>query len=103
MSNSLDHREIYQLSDSNRDLILDINDAAAMIWRLCGNENTVENIIRNIVETCGQPYELITKDITSVLSQFCEQHVIRMYKDCYIAGTELDYGVTYHRNPVRST
>ena len=37
----------YQLSDSNRDLILDINDAAAMIWQLCGNENTVENIIRN--------------------------------------------------------
>ena len=89
----------YQLSDSNRDLILDINDAAAMIWQLCGNENTVEYIIRNIVETYGQPYELITKDIASVLNQFCEQHVIRMYKDCYIEGTELDFGVTYHEIP----
>ena len=89
----------YQIHHTSTDWILSVNDIAATIWQLCSHEYTVEDIIDVLADIYGQPVKSMTDDVVSILNQFSEQHVIRLYVDQYPAGKVVDSGVTYHTIP----
>ena len=47
-----------------------LNDTALALWQLCTGENTVQEMIIAICELCGEPADVVRRDVQSTLASF---------------------------------
>jgi hypothetical protein len=54
-----------------------LNDSALALWELCTGENTVDEMIAAVCELCGEPADIVRRDVTTTLARFDAAGLLR--------------------------